>query len=188
MSLIETQASLPAGYRGIAKQAVLGARLELAKRHIFNFTRHTFPNYRVSAHNRLLGRYLDEWVSGRIDRLMVFLPPRHGKSELVSRRLPAFILGCYWVYPQHATAYLLFFAAVLFHFSTFVAAGALFKNNSQKSIHYENTLIERAEAFIVFSLMLLMPEQMFGILMTCNVLVFFAAATRLWRVIQFEAQ
>lgn len=30
---------------------------------------------------------------GEIDRLMVFMPPRHGKSELVSRRLPARFLG-----------------------------------------------------------------------------------------------
>jgi predicted phage terminase large subunit-like protein len=33
------------------------------------------------------------FVAGEIKRLMVFMPPRHGKSELVSRRLPAYILG-----------------------------------------------------------------------------------------------
>lgn len=31
--------------------------------------------------------------SGEIDRLMVTMPPRHGKSELVSRRFPAWFLG-----------------------------------------------------------------------------------------------
>lgn len=36
---------------------------------------------------------LDKFVAGDIKRLMVFMPPRHGKSELVSRRLPAYILG-----------------------------------------------------------------------------------------------
>ena len=37
--------------------------------------------------------YLDKWASGEIKRLMVFLPPQTGKSELVSRRLPAYMLG-----------------------------------------------------------------------------------------------
>ena len=30
---------------------------------------------------------------GEIDRIMVFMPPRHGKSELVSRRYPAWAMG-----------------------------------------------------------------------------------------------
>lgn len=38
-------------------------------------------------------RYLDEFAAGTIKRLMIFAPPRHGKSELTSRRLPAFIFG-----------------------------------------------------------------------------------------------
>jgi hypothetical protein len=30
---------------------------------------------------------------GEIDRLMLLLPPRHGKSELASKRYPAWLLG-----------------------------------------------------------------------------------------------
>lgn len=36
---------------------------------------------------------LDEFVNKEITRLMIDLPPRHTKSESVSRRLPAYILG-----------------------------------------------------------------------------------------------
>ena len=36
---------------------------------------------------------LDLVAAGRCRRLMVFMPPQHGKSELVSRRFPAFMLG-----------------------------------------------------------------------------------------------
>jgi hypothetical protein len=36
---------------------------------------------------------LDAFVRGEIRRMMVFLPPQHGKSELTSRRLPAYMLG-----------------------------------------------------------------------------------------------
>ena len=36
---------------------------------------------------------LDRVATGKCRRLMVFMPPQHGKSELVSRRFPAFMLG-----------------------------------------------------------------------------------------------
>ncbi|MBW2085292.1 MAG: phage terminase large subunit [Deltaproteobacteria bacterium] len=90
------QSELPSKYRGIPKEAILlDVRRELARRHVFDLTTYTFPGYRPAPHNRLLCQYLDQWVSGEITRLMVFMPPRHGKSELVSRRLPAYILGRY---------------------------------------------------------------------------------------------
>jgi len=36
---------------------------------------------------------LDRVATGDCKRLMVFMPPQHGKSELVSRRFPAYMLG-----------------------------------------------------------------------------------------------
>ena len=51
------------------------------------------PTYEVNWHHAMVCEYLDKFVSGETKRLMVFMPPRYGKSELVSRRLPAFILG-----------------------------------------------------------------------------------------------
>ncbi|MBW1710546.1 MAG: hypothetical protein JRJ73_11770, partial [Deltaproteobacteria bacterium] len=83
-------------YRKIPKEFInTDACRELSRRHVFDFTIYTYPGYRPSSHNRLLCRHLDQWLSGEIKRLMVFMPPRHGKSELVSRRLPACILGRY---------------------------------------------------------------------------------------------
>lgn len=69
------------------------AKIELAKNKLIFFTKYTFQGYEVAKHNKLIAEYLDKWVSGEITRLMIFTPPRHGKSELVSRRLPAFIFG-----------------------------------------------------------------------------------------------
>jgi len=40
-----------------------------------------------------LAFYLDKFVNYEIQYLIVEMPPRHGKSEMVSRRLPAFALG-----------------------------------------------------------------------------------------------
>jgi hypothetical protein len=36
---------------------------------------------------------LERVERGEIDRLMLLLPPRHGKSELASKRYPAWLLG-----------------------------------------------------------------------------------------------
>lgn len=69
------------------------ARNELARRGLCDFATATDSNYVVNWHHKVLCDYLDRFVQKKIKRLMVFMPPRHGKSELVSRKLPAFIFG-----------------------------------------------------------------------------------------------
>lgn len=64
-----------------------------ARESLLGFTIYTKSDYEVNWHHALLCEYLDRFVAGEIKRLMVFMPPRHGKSELVSRRLPAYIFG-----------------------------------------------------------------------------------------------
>lgn len=66
---------------------------ELARRHLLDFTLYTYPGYEVNWHHQLICEHLDRFATQRDQRLMVFSFPRSGKSELVSRRLPAFILG-----------------------------------------------------------------------------------------------
>ena len=66
-----------------------------ARNDLLAFTRLTKPDYRVSWHHRMLANKLNAFARGDIRFLMVFMPPRHGKSELVSRRLPAFLHGLY---------------------------------------------------------------------------------------------
>lgn len=64
-----------------------------ARENFLSFIKYTKPDYRVGWHNELICKYLDKFVSGEIKNLMIFCPPRHGKSEAVSRRLPAYLLG-----------------------------------------------------------------------------------------------
>jgi hypothetical protein len=64
-----------------------------ARNSVLDFTLYTMPAYEVNWHHRLVCGYLDRFVAGDITRLMIFMPPRSGKSELVSRRLPAYVLG-----------------------------------------------------------------------------------------------
>lgn len=66
-----------------------------ARQDLCYFTKYTYPEYKVAWFHRLLCQKLNDFADRKIKRLMVFLPPRHGKSELVSRRLPAYILGKY---------------------------------------------------------------------------------------------
>ncbi len=69
------------------------ARRELARRNLIDFTRYTLPGYDAAAHHHAIARKLSEVEAGLNDRLMIFMPPRHGKSELASKRFPAWCLG-----------------------------------------------------------------------------------------------
>ena len=110
--------------------------------------------------------------------------------DLISDRMveASFIIGLSISFPQYYFAYILFLTAVLLHFSTFVFAGSLFNNDSYKSMHYDRSFIERAEAFVFFSIMLLIPQYIFELLMLLNVLIFICAITRFFRVLTITKQ
>lgn len=69
------------------------ARRELARRHLLDFTKYRFPSYRVNWHHRVLAEALERVENGTLKRLIVNMPPRHGKSELVSVNFPAWCMG-----------------------------------------------------------------------------------------------
>lgn len=57
------------------------------------FTEFTYERYRTAKHHRIIAGQLERIERGEIDRLMLLVPPRHGKSELASIRLPSWFLG-----------------------------------------------------------------------------------------------
>jgi predicted phage terminase large subunit-like protein len=73
------------------------ARLQLARSNFGDFTRYTFPRLVENWHHTLLLQEVDKALRfQKANRhLIVVTPPRHGKSEIVSRRAPAFALGKY---------------------------------------------------------------------------------------------
>lgn len=79
--------------RQMLKAIAQEARKELARRSMAEFTLYTDERYQMNWHHRLICEYLDKWINKDVKRLMVFTAPRHGKSELVSRKLPAYIFG-----------------------------------------------------------------------------------------------
>lgn len=66
---------------------------ELARQSLLDFVQYVKPNYRPAWYHKTVCEYLERWAFGDITRLMLFMPPQHGKSELASRNLPAWILG-----------------------------------------------------------------------------------------------
>ena len=53
-----------------------------ARDRLLRFTALTLPGYQVKAHHRAMAEALQAVESGEIKKLMLFLPPRHGKTEL----------------------------------------------------------------------------------------------------------
>lgn len=69
------------------------ARQQQARDRLLPFTSETNPAYIAAGHHEQIAAKLEAVERGEIDRLMIFMPPRHGKSELASRRFPAWCLG-----------------------------------------------------------------------------------------------
>lgn len=66
---------------------------ELARRNFRDFILYTKPEYHFNWHHEVIINKLYAFANGEIKKLMLFVPPQHGKSELSTRRLPAFMLG-----------------------------------------------------------------------------------------------
>lgn len=69
------------------------ARDELARRRLGDFIALREPSYERVRHTRVLCEHLEAVEAGEIDRLIVMMPPRHGKTMHVSQALPAWTLG-----------------------------------------------------------------------------------------------
>jgi hypothetical protein len=68
-------------------------QIRIARQDFKKFVEITKPDYQFNWHHDILIDYLQAFSNGDIKKLMVFMPPQHGKSELTSRRLPAYLLG-----------------------------------------------------------------------------------------------
>ena len=64
-----------------------------AQKSLLPFVLYTMRSYLVKPFHRHVCNTLDRFLDGEIKRLMIFMPPQTGKSELSSRRFPAYALG-----------------------------------------------------------------------------------------------
>lgn len=69
------------------------AKREAARRHLLDFILYSFPEYRINWHHRVIAEKLEAVLTEKNKRIMIFVPPRHGKSEECSVQFPAFAMG-----------------------------------------------------------------------------------------------
>jgi predicted phage terminase large subunit-like protein len=58
------------------------------------FVERVRPQYQWYRHCEVLAQVLQRVADGDLKRVMVFMPPRHGKSELATKLFPAYFLYC----------------------------------------------------------------------------------------------
>jgi len=67
---------------------------ELARSFLIDFTEYTYKDYGTMWFHKYIASRLDNLLTDdNAKNLIINLPPQHGKSELTSRRFPAFALG-----------------------------------------------------------------------------------------------
>lgn len=78
----------------ISKETIIKElKKSLARKDLQGFVDYTYSSYQFTDFHVNYCRVLNEFAKGNIKKLIVSAPPQHGKSELSTRRLPAFILG-----------------------------------------------------------------------------------------------
>lgn len=94
------------------------SRRELARRHLLPFTQTFVPRYTAGWFHKDLARHLEQFSQDVLDglepRLMITCPPRHGKSEITTRRFPGWHLGRA---PDHEIICCSYSATLAFRFS-----------------------------------------------------------------------
>lgn len=64
-----------------------------ARQNLIDFTRATYIGYKPDPFHYFVADLLGDVINGKVKRLMLFAPPQHGKTELISKRFPAFWFG-----------------------------------------------------------------------------------------------
>lgn len=66
---------------------------EAARRKYKRFVSYLNPSYDWQFFHEIIADHLQRFAKGEIKKLMVTMPPQHGKSELSTRNFPAFLFG-----------------------------------------------------------------------------------------------
>ncbi len=83
----------------IKETLVLQERLELLKNQnkcqnsFLEYVRYMWPEFVCGRHHKIFAQKLEDVANGKINRLIVNMPPRHTKSEFCSTYFPAWIMG-----------------------------------------------------------------------------------------------
>lgn len=83
----------------IIRRAENELKIREARNNLLSFISVTYKDYKIGwVHQEIcetLDNFLKDLIEGKRPRLIITMPPRSGKSEIVSRRFPAYFLGKY---------------------------------------------------------------------------------------------
>jgi len=93
MSVYKSQFDLEAHRKKLELRMLQLDAQDKAKKNFLAFCQYVWPEMIVGEHHRLIAEKLDRVVSGECKRLMIAMPPRHGKSQMGSYLFPAYLMG-----------------------------------------------------------------------------------------------
>jgi len=130
----------------------------------------------------LLSGYFDS-LDGTLARVKNESTPKGAVLDIVADRVVEFviILGLYYVAPQtRGFAAMWMLGASLICVTSFLVVGLFIENTSSKSFHYSVGLMERAEAFAFFIVMILEPRLFIPLAWIYTSLVLYTAGVRVY--------
>ncbi|WP_335872353.1 CDP-alcohol phosphatidyltransferase family protein [Bacillus sp. 2205SS5-2] len=90
------------------------------------------------------------------------------------------ILGIAFFHPEVMWALLLLSVSIIISMTIFLTVGAISEKQGMKSFYYQAGLAERTEGFILFTLMMLLPQWLLWITLFFFVVEIFTAFQRFW--------
>lgn len=136
----------------------------------------------------LLSGYLDT-LDGTLARYQNKDTALGSVLDIMTDRFVEFsvIFGFYLLDPvQHGLATLLMLGSILLCITSFLVVGIFTPNTSEKSFHYSPGFMERAEAFLFFIAMALIPSYFTGLAYWFTALVLLTAWMRLWQFAKMQ--
>lgn len=136
----------------------------------------------------LLSGFFDT-LDGSLARYLQLTSSKGAALDIVCDRVVEFsvIMGLFFAdVNTRAFPCLLMLGSILLCVTTFLVVGIFVENPSTKSFFYSPGLMERAEAFLFFSLMILFPSIFLIAAYLFSVLTFFTAFLRLWEFMKNE--
>ncbi len=129
----------------------------------------------------LISGYFDT-LDGTVARLQKRTTPQGAALDIFVDRLVEFsvLFGLYCVAPDERAVMTIFMlGGVLLCITSFLIVGIFSENSTNKGFHYSPGIMERAEAFVFFALMILLPELFFPLSVLFSCLVTLTAVIRL---------
>lgn len=146
--------------------------------------------------NHCVGACVFLWLSGYFDSLDGSLArmskshsPRGAVIDIMSDRMVECLVmvGLFSIAPNvRGLPIVLMLVSTLLCITAFLVVGIFTHNDSEKSFHYSRGLMERPEAFVFYTAMILLPKAFFTLALVYSLLVLLTAALHIYRFICAE--